>query len=59
MKTIGLIGGMSWESSAEYYRMINQEMKRRLGGHDSHPCGSRSLVRDRLIFCRVAATRIA
>jgi aspartate racemase len=33
MKTIGLIGGMSWESSAEYYRAINQETKRRLGGH--------------------------
>ena len=32
MKTIGLIGGMSWESSAEYYRLINQETKRRLGG---------------------------
>jgi aspartate racemase len=30
-KTIGLIGGMSWESSAEYYRIINQEMLRRLG----------------------------
>ena len=33
MKTIGLIGGMSWESSAEYYRLINQETKRRSGGH--------------------------
>lgn len=32
MKTIGLIGGMSWESSIEYYRLINQEMRRRLGG---------------------------
>jgi len=31
-RTIGLIGGMSWESSAEYYRIINQEMQRRLGG---------------------------
>jgi aspartate racemase len=29
---IGLIGGLSWESSAEYYRIINQEMRRRLGG---------------------------
>jgi aspartate racemase len=29
---IGLIGGMSWESSAEYYRIINQETRRRLGG---------------------------
>ena len=33
MKTIGLIGGMSCESSAEYYRIINQEMRRRRGGH--------------------------
>jgi len=33
--TIGLIGGMSWESSAEYYRIINQEVRRRLGGVNS------------------------
>jgi aspartate racemase len=33
MKTIGLIGGMSWESSAEYYRLINLLVKGRLGGH--------------------------
>jgi len=32
MKTIGLIGGMSWESSAQYYRIINQEARARLGG---------------------------
>ena len=32
MKTIGLIGGMSWESSLEYYRIINEEVKRKLGG---------------------------
>ncbi len=32
MKTIGLIGGMSWESSAEYYRIINEETKKRVGG---------------------------
>ncbi len=32
MRTIGLLGGMSWESSAEYYRMVNCEVKRRLGG---------------------------
>ena len=34
MKTIGLIGGMSWESSLEYYRYINQGINRALG--DSH-----------------------
>lgn len=33
MKTIGVIGGMSWESSAEYYRLLNSETKERLGGH--------------------------
>jgi aspartate racemase len=32
MKTIGLIGGMSWESSALYYRQINETVKQRLGG---------------------------
>ncbi len=32
MKSIGLIGGMSWESSLEYYRIINEEVKRKLGG---------------------------
>lgn len=35
MKTIGLIGGMSWESTVEYYRIINQEVSRRLGGFHS------------------------
>jgi aspartate racemase len=32
MKTIGLIGGMSWESSIEYYRIVNEGVKARLGG---------------------------
>lgn len=32
MKTIGMIGGMSWESSALYYQIVNREMQRRLGG---------------------------
>jgi aspartate racemase len=32
MKTIGLIGGMSWESSIEYYRIINQVVRKKLGG---------------------------
>jgi amino-acid racemase len=31
MKTIGLLGGMSWESSIEYYRIINEEVRNRLG----------------------------
>lgn len=35
MKTIGLIGGMSWQSSMEYYRIINEAVCDRLGGHHS------------------------
>lgn len=38
MKTIGLIGGMSWESSIEYYRLINEEVKNKLGGLHSAKC---------------------
>jgi len=32
MKTIGLLGGMSWESSLQYYRIINEAVRARLGG---------------------------
>jgi len=35
MKTIGFIGGMSWESTLEYYRIINEAVKERLGGFHS------------------------
>ena len=38
MKTIGLIGGMSWESSTEYYRLLNKGVKARLGGLHSVKC---------------------
>lgn len=38
MKTIGLTGGMSWESSIEYYRIINEEVRKRLGGLHSAKC---------------------
>ncbi|MBH5320926.1 aspartate/glutamate racemase family protein [Paenibacillus sp. GSMTC-2017] len=38
MKVIGLIGGMSWESSVKYYQIINEEVKRRLGGLHSAKC---------------------
>ncbi len=37
-KTIGLIGGMSWESSAEYYRLLNETVRARFGGLRSAPC---------------------
>jgi aspartate racemase len=35
---IGLIGGMSWKSSAEYYRLINEDVRNRLGGLHSARC---------------------
>ena len=38
MKTIGLLGGMSWESSALYYRLINEMVRDRLGGLHSARC---------------------
>lgn len=38
LKTIGLIGGMSWESSLEYYRIINETVKLKLGGLHSAEC---------------------
>jgi aspartate racemase len=38
MRTIGLIGGMSWESSAEYYRLVNELVRDRLGGLHSARC---------------------
>ncbi len=38
MKTIGLIGGMSWESSIEYYRIINEAVREKLGGLHSARC---------------------
>jgi len=38
MKTIGLIGGMSWESSAKYYQIINTVIKEKLGGLHSSKC---------------------
>lgn len=38
MKKIGLIGGMSWESSLEYYRLLNTGIKERLGGFHSCHC---------------------
>lgn len=38
MKTIGLLGGMSWESSAVYYRLLNEYVRSRLGGTHSAEC---------------------
>ncbi len=43
MKRIGLLGGMSWESSSEYYRLINEYTRERLGGLHSADCLLRSV----------------
>jgi aspartate racemase len=43
MKRIGLLGGMSWESSAEYYRLVNEEVRARLGALHSADCVLRSV----------------
>jgi len=48
MKTIGLIGGMSWESSLEYYRILNETVKVRLGGTHSARCVMYSLDFDEI-----------
>jgi len=43
MKTIGLIGGLSWYSTAQYYRVLNEEVQARLGGHASASIALQSL----------------
>ena len=43
MKRIGLLGGMSWESSAEYYRLVNEATRDLLGGLHSADCVLRSV----------------
>ena len=43
MKTIGIIGGMSWQSTAEYYRLLNEFTKQELGGFHSCKCIINSL----------------
>ena len=43
MRRIGLLGGMSWESSAEYYRLVNEAVRDRLGGLHSADCVMRSV----------------
>ncbi|MDQ8047287.1 MAG: aspartate/glutamate racemase family protein [Patulibacter sp.] len=43
MRRIGLLGGMSWESSATYYRLLNEETRSRLGGLHSADCVLRSV----------------
>lgn len=38
MRTIGLVGGMSWESTVTYYRLINEAVRARMGGLHSAKC---------------------
>jgi len=54
MKTIGLIGGMSWESSAHYYAILNRETARRRGGLHSAPVLMHSLD-----FAPIASLQLA
>lgn len=52
MKTIGLIGGMSWESTAVYYRVINETVSRTLGGLHSARCILFSVDFDEIEACQ-------
>lgn len=54
MRTIGLIGGLSWESSAEYYRLLNRAVRDRLGG-----LHAANIVMHSLDFAPVAALQAA
>lgn len=53
MQTIGLIGGMSWYSTAEYYRVINERVQDRLGGHHSADLLLHSLDFDAIRRCQI------
>ena len=52
MKTIGLIGGMSWQSSLDYYRIINELAAKRLGGQHSAVCVMYSVDLDPILIYR-------
>ncbi|MDP4097153.1 aspartate/glutamate racemase family protein [Paenibacillus sp. P96] len=52
MKTIGLIGGMTWKSTLEYYRIINEEVNGRLGGFHSAKCLLYSVNFDEIERCQ-------
>lgn len=55
MKTIGLIGGMSWESSIVYYQVINELARHRLGGLHSASCVMYSFDFDEIVMLQKAA----
>jgi aspartate racemase len=54
MRTIGLIGGMSWVSTAEYYRLANQEVASRLGG-----LHSAKILLDSVDFAEIEELKLA
>lgn len=54
MKTIGLIGGMSWESTLVYYRLINEAVRARMGGLHSAEILLRSLDFEAVVACQKA-----
>ncbi|WP_435743275.1 aspartate/glutamate racemase family protein [Nocardioides sp. SYSU DS0663] len=53
MRTIGLVGGMSWHSTATYYRIINEQVAARLGGHASARISLQSLDFSEVRACQV------
>ena len=52
MQTIGLLGGMSWESTVTYYQVVNQAVKERLGGLHSAKCVLYSVDFDEIERCQ-------
>ena len=52
MKTIGIIGGMAWQSSAEVYKIINELVNRKLGGQHSCQCVMYSVDLDPVLILR-------
>jgi aspartate racemase len=54
METLGLIGGMSWHSTATYYRIINEMVAAERGGHASAPIALQSLDFSEVRACQVA-----
>ena len=53
MQTIGLIGGMSWHSTVEYYRLVNELVAERRGGHASARVALQSLDFAEIRDCQV------
>ena len=52
MKTIGIVGGMAWQSSAEFYKIINELVNEKLGGQHSCQCAMYSVDLDPVLILR-------